>query len=259
MYSNFDVGYRMISKKATVKPQFGLTPLGDEYTVMQPPYVNTLPGMTSIDTPIAKSTSVTQASQIPSIPIVSSHMKDIPEPSSSEQARATYLERQMQNMNSVQIPSSMPSLEDGAQIEPESLSRRIHDYCEERRYNGKHEWETHKMTLNSIKDKKEKQYQQQSQKERDAVYARMLHNLERTRAMVRNTISRASTILTEEYQMSLTEADFHDIKRKLDKIDQRLDGLYQNWQAEYKEAVTSEECDEIKRFYKPYLEKYKSL
>ena len=48
----------------------------------------------------------------------------------------------------------MPSLEDGAPIEPESLSRRIHDYCEERRDNRKHEWETHKMTLNSIKEKK---------------------------------------------------------------------------------------------------------
>ena len=44
----------------------------------------------------------------------------------------------------------------------------------------------------------------------------------------------------------------------MDKIDQRLDGLYQNWQAEYKEAVTSEECEQIRRFYKPYLEKYES-
>ena len=116
--------------------------------------MNTLPGTTSIDTPITKSTPVTQASQIPSIPIVSSGMKDILEPSYSEQARAAYLERQMQNMNNVQIPSSMPSLEDGAPIEPESLSRRIHDYCEERRDNRKHEWETHKMTLNSLKEKK---------------------------------------------------------------------------------------------------------
>ena len=72
MYSKFDVGYRMISEKATVKPQFRPTSLEDEYTVMQPTYVNTLPGTTSIDTPIAKSTPVTQASQIPSMPIVSS-------------------------------------------------------------------------------------------------------------------------------------------------------------------------------------------
>ena len=81
----------------------------------------------------------------------------------------------------------------------------------------------------------------------------MLHNLERTRAVVRN-----STILAEECQLTLTETDFLVIKRKMDKIDQRLDGLYQNWQAEYKEAVTSEECEEIRRFYKPYLEKYES-
>ena len=96
-------------------------------------------------------------------------MRDILEPSSSEQARTAYLERQMQNMNSVRVPSSMPSLEDGILIEPESLSRRIHNYCQERKDNRKHEWETHKMTLNSIKEKKEKQYQQQSRK-REMLY-----------------------------------------------------------------------------------------
>ena len=94
--------------------------------------------------------------------------------------------------------------------------------------------------------------------ERDAVYARMLHDLERTRAMVRNSISRASTILAEKHHLTLTETDFLVIKRKMNKTDQRLDGLYQNWQAEYKSAVTSKECEEIRRFYNPYLEKYKS-
>ena len=34
IYSKFDVGYRMISEKATVKPQFRPTSLEDEYTVM---------------------------------------------------------------------------------------------------------------------------------------------------------------------------------------------------------------------------------
>ena len=166
--------------------------------------------MTSIDTPIAKSTPVTQASQIPSIPVVSCCVKDILESSTNEQARAACLEGQMQNMSSVRIPPNMPSLEDGTPNE--SLSRRIHDYCKERRDNNmKQEWEMHKITLNSIKEKKEKQYQQQSQKERDAIYARMLHNLERTRAIVRNTMSRASTISAKEYQMTLTEADFQVI------------------------------------------------
>ena len=114
------------------------------------------------------------------------------------------------------------------------------------------------MALEKIKESKKERHSQQNQEERDAVYANMLHNLERTRAMVRNSISRTSTISAEEHQLTLTETDFLVTKRKMDKIDQRLDGLYQNWQAEYKEAVTSEECEEIRKFYKPYLEKYES-
>ena len=38
--------------------------------------------------------------------------------------------------------------------------------------------------------------------------------------------------------------------------DQKLNDLYRNWQAEYKNAVTPEDCDEVKRFYKPFLWKY---
>ena len=127
---------------------------------MRPTYVITLPGTTSIDTPIAKSTPVIQTSQIPSRPIALPCMRDILEPSSGEQARAAYLERQIQNMNSVRVPSSMPSLEDCILIEPESLSRKICNYCQERKDNRNCEWETHNMTLNSIRENKEKQYQQ---------------------------------------------------------------------------------------------------
>ena len=46
--------------------------------------------------------------------------------------------------------------------------------------------------------------------------------------------------------MALSETDFINIKEKMmNRIDQRIDGLYQNWQAEYKEAITSEQCEEI--------------
>ena len=62
MYGKFSVGYRLISEKATVEHQFRPTSLEDEYTIMQPTYVNTLPGTTSMVTPIAKSTPMTQAS-----------------------------------------------------------------------------------------------------------------------------------------------------------------------------------------------------
>ena len=34
--------------------------------------------------------------------------------------------------------------------------------------------------------------------------------------------------------------------------------MYKNWHAEYGSANTLEECEEIRKFYKPYLDKYKS-
>ena len=44
----------------------------------------------------------------------------------------------------------------------------------------------------------------------------------------------------------------------MDKIDQKLSNLYRNWQVEYRNAVTPEDCDEVKKFYKPFLDKYES-
>ena len=58
--------------------------------------------------------------------------------------------------------------------------------------------------------------------------------------------------------MALTEKEFSMIKRKMDKIDHRLNELYMNWHTEYGSVNTIEECEEIKSFYKPYLEKYES-
>ena len=40
------------------------------------------------------------------------------------------------------------------------------------------------------------------------MYAQMLQNLERTRAAVRGSISKASTISDEEGQLAITEDDF---------------------------------------------------
>ena len=44
----------------------------------------------------------------------------------------------------------------------------------------------------------------------------------------------------------------------MNKIDQKLDGLYKNWQAEYKEAMTPEQCEDIQRFYEPHVQKYET-
>ena len=109
-----------------------------------------------------------------------------------------------------------------------------------------------------MKESKGKHPTQPDKKEREATYSQMAQDMERTRNVVRNSISQASTISAEEQQMALTEKEFSMIRKKMDKIDCRLDDLYKNWHAEYGNANTMEECEEIKRFYKPYLEKYES-
>ena len=58
--------------------------------------------------------------------------------------------------------------------------------------------------------------------------------------------------------MVLMEREFSMIQKKMDKIDQRLGEMYKNWHAEYGSANTLEECEEIRKFYKPYLDKYES-
>ena len=160
-------------------------------------------------------------------------------------------------MSSVRLPLNIPSLEEESQA-PTDLSSRIQAFCKEWKEKRKHEWESLKVALDKMKESKEKSHKQQDVEKRDAAYSQMVQNVERTRAMVRNSISRASTISAEEQQLALTEEDFSVIKKKIDKIDQRLGDLYKNWHAEYGSAVTIEECDEIKRFYTPYLEKYES-
>ena len=87
MYGKFSVGYRSIPEKATVIPQYQHTLVEDEYG---PTYENTLPGITDIATPVAKSTPVTQASHVPVIQTMSE--RDIIEPVLSESVRTAYLE-----------------------------------------------------------------------------------------------------------------------------------------------------------------------
>ena len=132
----------------------------------------------------------------------------------NEQARAAYLERQMQNMGSMQISSSIPPLDNDITLENESLSRRIQDYCLRIRDHRRCEKDIHQVTLSSVKEYKEKQQQQKSQKESDEIYAKMSQNLEKVREIVGGTLSRVSTLSVEECQMALMEADFIAIHEK---------------------------------------------
>ena len=219
-------------------------------------YMNTLPGMTGISVPVAESTPVPQVGPTLIKPIPTHRAHDILEPIASEQVRAKYLDEQMRHMKSVRLPSSIPASDD-ILLEEDNLSKRIREYCLRIEDHRRCEKDTHYVTLNSIKEYKARQ-RQQGRKDRDEVYQKMSQNLEKVREVARNTFSRASTISAEEHRMNLSEADFINIKEKMNKIDQRIDGLYQNWQAEYKEAITTEQGEEIQRFYEPYVRKYET-
>ena len=82
----------------------------------------------------------------------------------------------MKEMDSVKLPSDIPSLEDGVVHRPESLSSQIQRFCQEKN-KRKQEWESHSVALEKMKESKEQHCHQQNQEERDAMYAQMLQNL----------------------------------------------------------------------------------
>ena len=110
--------------------QYKDTSFGGMYGPAQPVHMSTSPGMTQMVTYLAKSTPITQSSQMPAISDTLLPIWDILEPASNEQARSTYLERQMRQMGSInRLPSDMPSLEDGIVQRPESIQERIQRFC----------------------------------------------------------------------------------------------------------------------------------
>ena len=144
MYGKFSIGYRMILEKATVIPQY--------QQISTPVYENTLLGITSLPTPIAKSTPVTHASHMPTV----GPERDILQPIASEEARAAYLEERMKNIGSVRLPSKVPAKveESGTSID---LSRRIDMFCNEQKEKRRQERESHEWTLVMLKERKKQQ------------------------------------------------------------------------------------------------------
>ena len=208
-------GYKLINERAMLQLQYSLTTsLWSESINTQPLYMNTLPGTTSMGTPMAESTPVPQIGPTLFQPIPTPCMHDILEPSANEQARADYLERQMRNMSSVQLPSRIPTSGDDILLEEDSLSRRIWDYCSRIEDHRRCEKDTHHVTLSSIKEYKVRTTTTKSQKERDEVYKGMSQNLERVREVARGTLSRASTISAEEMPNGFNRNRFYQYKRK---------------------------------------------
>ena len=95
MYDRFSRGFRIISERVTVEPQYRGASLAGMYGPVQPMHMSTLLGMTQMVTPLAESTAMTQSSQMPTIPNRIPPVGDILEPTSNEQAMADYLEKQM--------------------------------------------------------------------------------------------------------------------------------------------------------------------
>ena len=73
---------------------------------------------------------MTQASHIPVTQTIPE--RDIMEPMSSERARATYLESQIQDMSSVWLPLNIPLMGEEPHM-PTDLTRRIHMFCKEQK------------------------------------------------------------------------------------------------------------------------------
>ena len=165
-------------------------------------------------------------------------------PSANEQARAEYIDRRMRHMKSVWLPSSIPASDDRP-LEEDDLYKRICDYCSRMEDHRKCEKDTHYVTLNSIKEYKARQ-KQQGKKDRDEVYQKMSQNLERVREVARHTLSRSSMISSEEHQMKLSETDFINIKEKINKIDQRIDGLYKTGKQNIKRQFQQNNVNKFK-------------
>ena len=114
----------------------------------------------------------------------------------SERARTTYLEQQIQDMGSVRLPLNVPVLENESHASTDLFSR-IQTFCKEWKEKRKHEWESIKEVLDKMKESKGKHHKQQVEK-RDAAYSQLAKDVEKTRTIVRISVSRASTISAEE-------------------------------------------------------------
>ena len=91
-------------------------------------------------------------------------------------------------MSSVRLPLNIPLMEEESHA-PTDLSGRIHVFCREQKEKRKQEWESHKIALDIMKESKEKHPKQPDKKEREVAYSQMAQNIERTRNVVRNSIS----------------------------------------------------------------------
>ena len=153
----------------------------------------------------------------------------------------------MKGIESVRLPTNISSLEEEPSVSTD-LTKRIDSFCKQQKERRRRERESHKVFLSTLIQNRNKPSVQPTKEDGDVVYSQLSHNMEKTRDVVQRSLSRASTISAEEQQMAMTEKEFSMIAGKMNKIDQRLHDLYKNWHAEYRNANTIEECEEIRNF-----------
>ena len=73
------------------------------------------------------------------------------------------------------------------------LTRRIDTFCKEQKEKRRQEWETQQQLLHALEQSKGKQLKP-DKKEREVVYSQIAQDMEKTRDVVRRSMSRASTI-----------------------------------------------------------------
>ena len=100
-------------------------------------------------------------------------------------------------MSSVRLPLNIPSMDKESHA-PTDLSGRIQAFCKEQKAKRKQERESLKVALDKMKESKGKYHKLADEEERKATYSQMAQNMEKMRTVVRNSISRASTISAEE-------------------------------------------------------------
>ena len=128
-------------------------------------------------------------------------------------------------MGGVRLPLNIPSEVEESHMSAD-LARRIENYCKEQKEKRRQERESHKQALDALEERKKQQLKQPNKEESKAVYSQIAQDMEKTRDVVRRSMSRASTISAEERQMALAEKEFSMIKQKMDKIDHHLHEMY---------------------------------
>ena len=92
------------------------------------------------------------------------------------------------------LPVDIPPMKDESHVSID-LPGRIQTFCKECKEKRKLEWESIRMALDKFKESKGKHHKQQ---EKDVAYSQLAKDVEKTRVVVRNSVSRASTVSAEE-------------------------------------------------------------